>query len=172
MKAITIFKEILLFAILALLQVLLFSRISLFGWAVPILYIYFLIKLPYGRNKFYVIISGFLLGLVIDIFLNTPGMNAAATTIVATMRSVMLNLFYPKNEYEEFVPGIHTSTAAFIKLTITMVLMHQILLFFIEAFTLFNFTITFIRIGASSLLTIVLILAMDTLSIKKEKVSG
>jgi len=169
MKAITIFREILLFVMLVLLQVLLLNRIAVFGLAVPILYIYFLIKLPYGRNRFYVIVSGFLLGIVIDIFLNTPGMNAAATTIIATLRNMMLSLFYPKNEYEDLVPGIHTSTAAFVKFTVMMVLLHQTLLFFIEAFTLFNFTSTLLRIGSSSVLTIVLILAMDSLSISREK---
>ncbi|BBD45508.1 MAG: rod shape-determining protein MreD [Petrimonas sp.] len=169
MKAVSIFKEILLFVILVLLQVLLLNRIAVFGLAVPILYIYFLIKLPYGRNRFYVIVSGFLLGIVIDIFLNTPGMNAAATTIIATLRSMVLNLFYPKNEYEDLVPGIHTSTAAFVKFTVMMVLLHQTLLFFIEAFTLFNLTSTLIRIGSSSILTIVLILALDSLSIRREK---
>lgn len=169
MKAVSIFKEILLFVILVLLQVLLLNRIAVFGLAVPILYIYFLIKLPYGRNRFYVIVLGFLLGIVIDIFLNTPGMNAAATTITATLRSMVLNLFYPKNEYEELVPGIHTSTAAFVKFTVMMVLLHQTLLFFIEAFTLFNLTSTLIRIGSSSILTIVLILALDSLSIRREK---
>lgn len=169
MKAISIFKEILLFVILVLLQVLLLNRIAVFGLAVPVLYIYFLIKLPYGRNQFYVIVSGFLLGIVIDIFLNTPGMNAAATTLVATLRGLVLNLFYPKNEYEDLVPGIHTSTAAFIKFTIMMVLSHQTLLFFIEAFTLFNLTSTLIRIGSSSVLTIVLILALDSLSFRREK---
>ncbi|MEA4997455.1 MAG: rod shape-determining protein MreD [Petrimonas sp.] len=169
MKAVSIFKEILLFVILVLLQVLLLNRIAVFGLAVPILYIYFLIKLPYGRNRFYVIVSGFLLGIVIDIFLNTPGMNAAATTIIATLRSMVLNLFYPKNEYEDLVPGIHTSTAAFVKFTVMMVLLHQTLLFFIEAFTLFNLTSTLIRIGSSSILTIVLILALDSLSVRREK---
>ncbi len=169
MKAITIFREILLFVMLVLMQVLLLNRIAVFGLAVPILYIYFLIKLPYGRNRFYVIVSGFLLGIVIDIFLNTPGMNAAATTIVAALRNMMLSLFYPKNEYEDLVPGIHTSTAAFVKFTVMMVLLHQTLLFFIEAFTLFNFTSTLLRIGSSSVLTIVLILAMDSLSISREK---
>ena len=154
---------------MVLLQVLLLNRIAVFGLAVPILYIYFLIKLPYGRNRFYVIVSGFLLGIVIDIFLNTPGMNAAATTIIATLRSMVLNLFYPKNEYEDLVPGIHTSTAAFVKFTVMMVLLHQTLLFFIEAFTLFNLTSTLIRIGSSSVLTIVLILALDSLSIRREK---
>jgi rod shape-determining protein MreD len=67
------FKEVLLFLLLIILQVLLLNRINVFGIATPVLYIYFLLKLSIGRNQFYVIISGFLLGLIIDIFLNTPG---------------------------------------------------------------------------------------------------
>lgn len=172
MKAISIFKEILLFIVLALLQVVLFNRISVFGVATPILYIYFLIKLPFGRNKFYVIISAFLLGLVIDIFLNTPGMNAAATTIIATFRHFILNLFYPKDEYEDFVPGIHVAGWAFVKYAVLMTVLHQTLLFFIESFTLFNLMGTLTRIGASSLLTIVLIITLDSLSFRKEKTGG
>ena len=172
MKAISIFKEILLFIVLALLQVVLFNRISVFGVATPILYIYFLIKLPFGRNKFYVIISAFLLGLVIDIFLNTPGMNAAATTIIAMFRHFILNLFYPKDEYEDFVPGIHVAGWAFVKYAVLMTVLHQTLLFFIESFTLFNLMGTLTRIGASSLLTIVLIITLDSLSFRKEKTGG
>lgn len=172
MKAIFILKEILLFIVLVLLQVLLFNRISIFGIAAPILYIYFFIKLPVGRNRFYVIISAFLMGLVIDIFLNTPGMNAAATTIVATLRGIILNLYYPKNEYEDFVPNIHDSTVSFIKFAATMVLLHQTLLFFIEAFTLFNLTSTLVRIGASSVLTFILILALDALIFRRKKISA
>ena len=63
--------EMLLFAALIVLQVLIFNQISIFGFATPFLYIYFLLKLPVGRNLFYVIIAGFLLGFTIDIFLNT-----------------------------------------------------------------------------------------------------
>jgi len=85
--------EVILFVFLILLQVLLLNRISVFGVATPVLYVYFLLKLPMGKNLFYVIISGFLMGLIIDIFLNTPGMNAAATTIVAACRKPVMNLF-------------------------------------------------------------------------------
>lgn len=172
MKAITILKEIVLFVVLVLFQVLLFNRIALFGLAVPILYIYFLIKLPISRNRYYVIILGFLMGLVIDIFLNTPGVNAAATTIAATFRSVILRMFYSKVESENHTPGIHGFTAAFIKYTVTMVVMHQFLLFFIESVTLFNFIDTLTRIGASSLLTIIIILVLDSLSFRKGNVIG
>ena len=155
------------FVVLVLLQTLVLNRISVFGVAVPILYIYFLIKLPKNRNLFYVVISGFLMGLIIDIFLNTPGMNAAATTIVATLRKPLMNIFFSKVEYEDFVPSIYTETGAFLRYSVVMVLLHQTLLFFIESFTFFNLTSTLIRIGASSVLTLILIIALDGLMYRK-----
>jgi len=114
-----------------------------------------------------VVISGFLMGLIIDIFLNTPGMNAAATTIVATLRKPLMNIFFSKVEYEDFVPSIYTETGAFLRYSVVMVLLHQTLLFFIESFTFFNLTSTLIRIGASSVLTLILIIALDGLMYRK-----
>ena len=160
--------EWLRFMLLIILQVMLLNRIALFGVATPVLYIYFLLKLPVGRNQFYVIISGFLLGLIIDIFLNTPGMNAAATTIVAAFRRPIINLFFSRVEYDEFVPGMYTAAGAFIRFTIFTVLLHLTLLFFIESFTLFNLMNTLLRIVSSSLISVVLILALDSLMYKKE----
>ncbi|MFY9515663.1 MAG: rod shape-determining protein MreD [Dysgonamonadaceae bacterium] len=164
---ITFLREMVGFVVLVLLQTLVLNRISVFGVAVPILYIYFLIKLPKNRNLFYVVISGFLMGLIIDIFLNTPGMNAAATTIVATLRKPLMNIFFSKVEYEDFVPSIYTETGAFLRYSVVMVLLHQTLLFFIESFTFFNLTSTLIRIGASSVLTLILIIALDGLMYRK-----
>ena len=61
MKAIDIIKDLSMFIILVLLQALVLNSITLFGVAVPILYIYFIIKQPLGRNRFYVILSAFLI---------------------------------------------------------------------------------------------------------------
>lgn len=160
--------EWLLFILLILVQVMLLSRIALFGMATPVLYIYFLLKLPLGRNRFYVIISGFLLGLIIDIFLNTPGMNAAATTMVATFRRPIMNLFFERVEHDEFIPGIYTVPGPFVRFTVFTVLLHLTLLFFIESFTLFNLTNTLLRIVTSSLISVILILALDSLMYKKK----
>ena len=161
-------KEVLVFILLILLQVLLLNRINVFGIATPVLYLYFLLKLPIGRNQFFVIISGFLLGLIIDIFLNTPGMNAAATTIMAAFRKPVINLFYDTEIYDEYVPGINTAAAPFVRFTIFMVLTHLTLLFFIESFTLFNLLNTVIRIISSSIISILLILALDGLTYRKK----
>lgn len=161
--------EIVLFVFLILLQVLLLNRISLFGIATPVLYLFFLLKLPMGKNLFYVIISGFLLGLIVDIFLNTPGMNAAATTIVAACRKPFMSLFFGKEEYDAFVPGINTVSGPFIRFTILMVLTHLTLLFFIESFTLFNLPGTLLRIAASSFISILLIFALDGFIFRRKR---
>lgn len=161
-------KEVLVFILLILVQVLLLNRINVFGVATPVLYLYFLLKLPVGRKQHYVIISGFLMGLIIDIFLNTPGMNAAATTIMATFRKPVINLFYDREIFEEFKPGINTATGPFVRLVIFMVFTHLTLLFFIESFTLFNLLNTLNRIIASSVISIIMILALDSLIYRKK----
>lgn len=153
--------EVLLFALMIMLQVLVFNQISIFGLATPFLYIYFLLKLPVGRNVFFVIIMGFLMGFVIDIFLNTPGINATATTIVATLRRPLLRLFFTKDESEDYVPSIYTTPAPFIKFAIAMVVMHQTALYTLESLSLFNLQILLLRLSTSIVLTLILIFALD-----------
>ncbi len=158
--------EMLLFAVLIVLQVLLFNQISIFGFATPFLYIYFLLKLPVGRNVFYVISIGFLLGLIIDIFLNTPGVNAAATTLVAAFRHSLLQLFFTKDQSEEYIPSIHTAPGAFIKYASVAVFLHQTALFTLESFSLFNPQIVVIRWVASITFTLFLLFGLDSFMYK------
>lgn len=172
MRVVDVFREIFLFVLLVLLQVLVFNHVTLFGVASPLIYVYFVIKLPFGRNRFYVILLSFLMGLIIDIFLNTPGVNAAAITIVATLRVIIAPLFYPKNELDIIVPSIRGNSGAFIKYTLTMVLLHHTLLFLIDALTLFDITKTVIRIGSSVLLTTILLLSIDSLFYRKGRIIG
>ncbi len=161
--------EFFLFFFLILLQVLLLSRINLFGLTTPVLYGYYLLKLPIGRNLFYVIISAFLMGLIIDIFLNTPGMNAAAITLVAMFRKPMMSLFFEKEEFEGFVPGMNSAPGPFVRFTILTIFLHLTLLFFIESFTLFNLVNTLLRIITSAVSSILLIIALDTLIHRRKR---
>jgi len=122
-----------------------------------------------GRNPFFVIITAFLMGLIIDIFLNTPGMNAAAITMVAVLRKPVMDLFFEKEEYDEYVPGIYSATGPFVRFTIFMVFLHLTLLFFIESFTLFNLMSLFLRIITSSVITILLIVTFDSLFYRRKQ---
>lgn len=154
--------EVMRFAILILLQVLVFNQISIFGFATPFLYIYFLLKLPMGRNVFYVIIMGFLMGFVIDIFLNTPGINAAATTLIAVLRRPLLRLFFTREEFENFIPGIYSALGPFVRFAVVMVMIHQTAIFGLEALSIFNLNILLLRLLSSVVLTLILLFALDS----------
>lgn len=161
--------EVILFIVLALIQVLFLNQINLFGYATPLLYIYFLIKIPVNTNSNWVILSSFLLGLVIDIFLNTPGMNAAALTITAVVRNLIVNTTFSKEEYEVYIPSIYRETVKFLRYAIILILVHHTTLYLIDSFSLFNFTETLIRIGSSFLFTFILIISIDSLLLNKSK---
>ena len=162
-------RYILYFVLLVLLQVLVLNHIFFLGYATPYLYIYFIIKLPVSVNRNIVILLGFLLGLTIDLFCNTPGLNAAATTFTAFMRFPAQKLFFERDAFEHLVPKLSLLGMSFIKYTVAMILIHHTMLIFIESFSYFNIEVILLRILLSSLLTFILIFAFEGLSIKREK---
>ncbi len=48
---------------------------------------------------------GFFLGLAVDVLSDTPGMNAAATVLLAFLRPTFLRLFVPRDTLDTLVPG-------------------------------------------------------------------
>ena len=68
---------------LVLLQVLILNNIHIAGIATPFLYICFILKFPSGISRNELMLWGFCFGLMIDLFSDTPGMNAASTVLLA-----------------------------------------------------------------------------------------
>lgn len=155
--------EVILFVVLFALQAVLLSRVALFGYASLFLYVYFFLKLPLGRNPYYLIIAGFVMGTALDIFMNTPGMNAVATTIMATLRKPILDKLYVDEEYEDYVPNIKTDSVIFLKFTSLMLVIHHVILIGLDVFTLFNIVNTLIRLVSTYILTFSVIIAVDAL---------
>ncbi|MBR2084353.1 MAG: rod shape-determining protein MreD [Muribaculaceae bacterium] len=76
---------ILLFIVLTVLQ-LVCNKIVLWGVAMPVVFIYLILRLPVNLHGGWVLTIAFFSGLIIDIFDNTPGMNALACTLMAAVR--------------------------------------------------------------------------------------
>lgn len=68
---------------LVLLQVLILNNVHIAGYATPFLYIYFILKFDSGTSRNELMLWAFFFGLTIDVFADTPGMNAAATVLLA-----------------------------------------------------------------------------------------
>lgn len=150
------------FIALALLQVLVLNNVHIAGYATPFLYIYLIVKMSSGVSRNELVLWGFLLGLVIDVFSNTPGMNAAATTFIAFIRPYLLRLFSPRDISDEIVPAIKTiGVSPFIKYVVTCVLFHHASLLLIDSFSFFEFSTLLIKIGSSTLLTVVCVMCIE-----------
>ena len=66
----TVLQFIALFIILTLVQVVC-NHICIFGVAIPIVYIYFIIRLPINISVNWAMTLAFLLGITIEIFCNS-----------------------------------------------------------------------------------------------------
>lgn len=156
------------FVILAFIQVLIFSQIHLFGYATAHIYLIFLLKLPRFTSRNEQMLWAFLFGLVVDIFGNTPGINACAATAMAFARGYILESFTQKGVADDFVPGIHTiNVAGYIMYATLCLLLFYSVLFLLELFTI-HYPLTLLAsIVASTLLTLLFTLVIECFTRKK-----
>ncbi|MDD4193158.1 MAG: rod shape-determining protein MreD, partial [Mangrovibacterium sp.] len=146
-------KYTLMWIVLILLQIMLFNHIRFSGLVNPYLYVLFILLLPFDTPKYLLLILGFLLGLNVDIFCNTPGIHASATTVMAFARPAVINLISSHDILDSnALPRMkQMGPAWFIRYTILLVLLHHLFLFYVEVFTLKGFIFTLFRSLLSAL---------------------
>lgn len=162
---------LILFVALLVAQIIC-SKIILFGVAMPIIYIYLILRLPLNYSLNWTLTIAFLFGLFVDMFNNTQGMNALACVMMTIVRRPVFNLFNLKDDEDsDPVPSIDSlGIANYLKYMATLVAVYCTVLFLTQAFTLHNFPLTLLRIIASSVLSILLIFSIDSLvSTEREK---
>ena len=65
----------------------------------------------------------------IDIFADTPGMNAAATVLLAFLRPSLLRLFTPRDNLDSIIPSFKSmGITPFLKYTTASVFVHSLAL--------------------------------------------
>lgn len=161
----SILQFILLYIILVMAQVLVFNRLYLFDTALPLVFIYFIMRLPVTMSLVWVLTLSFLLGFTIDVFSDTLGMNALACTLLAPMRLPVLRLYFPREEdLTNPEPSMRSlGVGIYMKFAISISLLYCILFFTIESFTFFNIGKLILRIIGSSILTFIIIMCIDSL---------
>ena len=147
---------------LVLLQVLILNNVHIAGYATPFLYIYLILKFESDVSRNVLMLWAFFLGLTVDIFSDTPGMNASATVLLAFLRPAFLRLFVPRDTLDALVPAIHTmGVSPFLKYLVACVFVHHGMLLVIEFFSFAHMGTLLLRIVASTLLTVICIMAIE-----------
>lgn len=155
---------IIFFFLLVVLQVLVFDKIHLFGYATPLLSVYFLIKLPAEINRSISLLLAAALGLTIDFFAGTLGFNLLACVVLAFLRPAILNFYAPRDHFDNYIPSFDSlNPRMMILYTFFMTFLHHALIFSIESLSVFHLLDLVLRIATSVILTALIILACESL---------
>ncbi|MFP4058868.1 MAG: rod shape-determining protein MreD [Bacteroidales bacterium] len=152
-------RNMLRFVLLVFFQVLVLNNIQLGGYINPYLYILFILLLPFETPPWMLLLTGFLLGLTIDLFVHTPGVHTIATLFMAFSRPYVLDLFAPREGYETgtFPRLYYYGLEWFLKYTLILVFAHHLVLFYVEVFRFSDFFSTFLRVILSTFFSTILV---------------
>lgn len=148
-----------------LCQVLIFNRIALFNVAVPFVFIIVIIRLPLNLSPNWVLTLSFLAGFLVDIFSDTPGVNSLSCVLLAASRKLLFYAYVPRDDKTKtVVPCLYSmGWANYSKYLITLTTLYCLLVFSIEFFSFAPVREIAIMTASSSLLSFILIFAIDSL---------
>lgn len=157
------------FVLIALAQVLIFSHIHLFGYATACIYLIFIIKLPRHTSVNALLIWGFLFGLTVDIFADTPGINALAATAMSFARNMFLAAFTHKGLPDDFVPGVKSiKWGGYLVYSFMCIVLFYCVLFLAELFTMSHIVPLLTAVASSTLLTMLFVVVTECFSFRKQ----
>jgi rod shape-determining protein MreD len=159
-----------LFFLLIFIQVVLFNNISLFGYAQPMIYILFIFLYPISNQRGLFLLLAFLLGLFVDFFSNSGGINAAATLFIAYIRFPVLKIVSNRTEFDPVLFQFNSLPfSKQISYLLSLTLIHHFIVFMLSYFKLSAFKYVVMDTMASSIFTLVLILFYSQFFLKKPR---
>lgn len=167
----TLVRNIVRFISLILVQVLVLNNMNLSGFLNPYIYILTIVLLPANINKSLLLIIAFITGLTVDYFANTLGLHASACVAIAFMRPGIIKLFFRNYEFgsgEEPGPS-SIGYRGFLRYIISLVFVHQLILFYMEVLSLNHFFFTFGKVILSTIISVVIMIITVLIFGKRRK---
>lgn len=155
-------KRLVLFVVLCLAQVLVLNHIHLFGCATPLLYVYFILSFRRHYPRWILLLWGFSMGLLLDLFSNTPGVAASALTLLAFLQPHLLAPFVPREAADDLLPNVSgLGVGKFMLYSFLGILLFSIVFFSLEMFSFFDPLQWLMNVLGSTALTFLLVVVID-----------
>ncbi|MEO8934898.1 MAG: rod shape-determining protein MreD [Xanthomarina sp.] len=144
------------FVILAMFQVLVLSHINFLGYINPYLYILFILLFPLKNNRIIFLLLSFLLGLTIDMFLDSGGIHAAASVTIAYIRPVVLKFSFGAVYDHQTMKFNNVEFGSKLTYITILVVIHHFILFSLEIFNFYKIILILQNTLFSSIFTIII----------------
>lgn len=153
------------FFAVVLLQILIFNHIVLFNVAIPFVFIFFIIRLPINLNLNLLYTFAFLAGFLVDLFSDTPGVNALSSLFTSALKRPVFFAYVTRDDKTIGISPSLSSLgwATYSKFLISMTAIFCLLNFSIEYFNFASVKEIAVMTASSTLLSFILIIAADSL---------
>lgn len=118
--------------IMLLLQIWVFSGMSILRYATPMPYVMLAMLFPIATPKVYMVLFGGGVGLILDYFLLTPGLHMAAFTAVCFLRGLFLPYAFPVDVPQESPCVLRLGSLRVSLFLLLLLSIHHVLLFALE----------------------------------------
>jgi len=166
-------KNILRFALFIGIQVFILNRIPpLHRFITPYLYFLFLLWLPFKTPRLGLTLVGFLFGLTLDSFTKTPGLHAAACTLIAYFRPFLISLMMPKEKMEISYAEPSVTSMGWMPYTIYVLMltfMHHGYIVFLEWMEFGNFWYFLGKVFSTTGISLLLVFITEMLFNRKSR---
>ena len=154
-------------AFFILVQVYVLNKIPhLHRFITPYIYYLFILWLPFSVSRQWLLIIGFLTGLSLDYFTMTPGLHAAACTLIAYVRPFIINILTPKDisgfNYREPSP-LAMQWTPYAVYVLVLTLLHHGYMVFLEWLSFGSFLDFIIKVISTTGISLLLILTVELL---------
>lgn len=161
--AIDTLRRLMVFLVLVLSQALVFNHIRSFGYAMPLPYVYFAIAIPRGYPRWATLLWCFAMGLIIDLFSNTPGVATASLTFAGFVQPYLLELFVQREAAPNLRPSaVSLGWAKFVTLASILTFMYCVVFYSLEMFSFADPVKWVVSIVSSTVLTLILMMALES----------
>lgn len=166
-------KNIFRLAIFIAVQVYVLDKLPpLHRFVIPYLYFLFILWLPFSLSRLGLLLAGFITGLTLDYFKQTPGLHAAACVLIAYVRPFIISVLIPKDttefNYREPSPRA-MGWAPYAVYVFILTLLHHTYLIFLEWLQFGSFLDFLIKILSTTAISMLLILTVELLFPRKLK---
>lgn len=162
MNSRTIFVNIFRWIVLLFVQVFLLRNLNFYSLPTPFVYVLFILALPFGIPNLLLFCIAFGTGLTLDAFYDTLGVHTAACVALAFVRILFISVSVNRDAFDEPEPSLGNMGFKWFSLyAVICVLVHHLVVFFLEAFKFTEILYTLGRCLTSVIFTLFTILLVE-----------